>query len=81
MSNPLENRDKKFRYQLLSRLQMDCEYYLGHGNRCTKHLWSENETSHIADMKTLWNSFDNDEKPEWLSWADILDYEKKIITS
>mgnify|MGYP000759612250 CR=1 FL=1 len=28
-------RDKRFRYMLLARLQSDCEYYLGFGNRST----------------------------------------------
>ena len=26
-------------------------------------------------MKELWNKFPADEKPEWLSWEQILDYE------
>ena len=27
----MENRDSGFRYRLLSRLQSDCDYYLGNG--------------------------------------------------
>lgn len=35
-------RDLKFRYQLLSRLQSGCEYYLNHGNKHSKFLWADN---------------------------------------
>lgn len=30
------NRDKTFRYMLLSRLQSDCDYYLHYGGRYPK---------------------------------------------
>ncbi|MDG3045521.1 hypothetical protein OE903_23190 [Bacillus sp. B6(2022)] len=30
-------------------------------------------------MKKLWNSFSIDDKPEWLTWEDILDLEVKMI--
>ena len=73
----LQSEDK-FRYQLLSRLQMDCNYYLGNGNRNIKHLWAENEEEQIKVMKELWNSFADDEKPEWLTWEDILNYEGEM---
>ena len=29
-------RDEVFRYQLLSRMKMDCEFFLGFGNRYGK---------------------------------------------
>ena len=74
----LQSEDK-FRYQLLSRLQMDCNYYLGNGNRNIKHLWAENEEEQIKVMKELWNSFSDDGKPEWLTWEDILNYENEMI--
>lgn len=71
--------DEKFRYQLLSRMQGDCNYYLGYGNRSRKALWAENEKEQIEVMKELWNSFANDEKPEWLTWDDILEYENNMV--
>lgn len=37
-------RDKRFRYMLLARLQSDCEYYLGFGNRSTGRLWAGDGT-------------------------------------
>ena len=38
------NRDKTFRYMLLSRLQSDCDYYLHYGGRYPKVLWAGDET-------------------------------------
>ena len=65
-----------FRYQLHSRMKSDCEYYLSYGNRLRKYLWADDEEEQIALMKALWRSFS--EKPEWLSWDDILGYERKM---
>lgn len=71
--------DESFRYQLLGRLQSDCEYYLGYGNRSKHRLWANNEKDQIEVMKELWKSFPDDGKPEWLTWDDILNYESKMI--
>jgi hypothetical protein len=55
---------------------MDCDYYLGYGNRCEKHLWANDVKSQIAKMKEIWNNLK--EKPEWLTMEQILEYEKKM---
>ncbi|MGQ9024242.1 LPD11 domain-containing protein [Bacillus sp. 18-5] len=70
--------DSKFRYMLLSRLKQDCDYYLGYGNKHKKHLWAADEKRQIEVMKELWSSFSADEKPEWLTWDDILSLEAKM---
>lgn len=70
---------EKFSYMMLSRLQSDVEYYLGHGNRNERHLRGESVDAHIAEMKRLWNSLKV--KPEWLSMEDILEYEKNMKSS
>jgi hypothetical protein len=72
------NYDETFRYQLLSRLQSDCNYYLGNGNRSIKHLWADDEQEQIEVMKDLWKSFADEDKPEWLTWEEILNYETKM---
>lgn len=72
------SKEDTFRYQLLSRLKGDCDYYLGFGNKNTKHLWAIDEEDHIKYMKEIWKSFDDDKKPEWLSYEEILLYEKKM---
>lgn len=73
--------EETFRYQLLSRLQGDCNYYLGYGNRSKNALWANNEQEQIGTMKELWKSFTENGKPEWLTWDDILNYESKMINN
>lgn len=78
MRNVIENSSTKFKYQLLSRMKNDCNYYLGFGNRNEKSLWSESVGQHITDMKALLESFDRPNKPEWLTIMDIWEYEIKM---
>lgn len=73
-------KENKFKYMLLSRLMMDCNYYLGNGNRLKKTLWAGSEKKHIKIMKEIWSSFSSTEKPEWLTWEELLNYEKNMIT-
>ena len=75
----LLHKDKSFRYQLLDRLRSDCDYYLGYGNRYSKHLWAGSEKEQIACMKALWESFGLDDKPYFLSMEQIQEYEKKMV--
>lgn len=70
-------QDSAFNYQLLSRLQQDCEYYLGHGHRAKKHLWAQDEAEQISKMKELYEGFR--EKPEWISLEDIERYEAAMV--
>lgn len=78
---PQPTREERFNYMLLSRLQQDCKYYLGNGNRYSKHLWAGNEKEQIEKMKELYNSFKDDKKPEWLTYEQILEYEKLMINN
>lgn len=78
IKNVIENSETKFKYQLLSRMQSDCNYYLGYGHRNKNCLWSESEEQQIIDMKALLESFDRANKPEWLTIIDIWDYEIKM---
>ena len=75
------NREPGFRYRLLSRLQCDCNYYLGNGNRCKKHLWAGEEQEQIDLMIELHNSFESDKKPEWLTMDEILEYRNKMVAT
>lgn len=43
--------DEKFRYQFLSRLQSDCNYYLWYGGGSENKLWADNEKDHIEVIK------------------------------
>lgn len=69
----LLNFSLEFRYQMLDRMRQDCDFYLS-VSKNKEYLWAYDEAKHIRYMKVLWNSLD--EKPEWLSYEDILEYEK-----
>lgn len=70
--------DERRDYALLSRLQMDCDYFLGYGNRSENRLWANDVSSQIAKMKELHDGFAEGKKPEWLTYAQILDYETRM---
>lgn len=60
--NLVVHQDEIFRYQLLSRMKMDCEYFLGFGNMVEKYLWAGSVQLQIAYMKAIWNSFPADKR-------------------
>lgn len=69
--------EKRFRYMMLDRMRQDCEYYLRIG--CSANvLWAGDEVQHIQNMKDIWNSFDENDKPEWLTMEEILEFAKKM---
>ena len=71
--------DETFRYMLLGRMKIDCNYYLGNGDGHNKFLWGGNVETQIAYMKALYDSFPNEKKPEWISIEDIDNYQKEMI--
>ena len=75
---PQERCDMEFQYMMLDRLRSDCDYYLGFGGRNAKVLAEKNERQQIEAMKKLWLSFPEEGKPEWLTWEQILAYEKQM---
>lgn len=74
----LLNRDETFRYQMLSRLKMDCDFFLGNAKFHEPHLWAGSVAGQIETMKALWNKFPEDAKPEWLTWEQIEKYERDM---
>lgn len=69
--------EESFRYQLLNRLQMDCQSYISR-NGGTR-LWGITVEEHIRYMKAIWKSFDKKGKPRWLKYGQILEYEKIML--
>ena len=63
-------------YRLLSRLKVDCDYYLGAGGRAEKHLWAGSVEAQITKMRELYDALP--EKPEWLTEQDIDRYESQM---
>ena len=78
MREIIRTKDNKFKYQLLDRMRSDCNYYLNAGGRHNKFLWSGTVKNHIDDMKALYSSFEESERPEWLSLEDIGAYYEKM---
>lgn len=63
-----------FAYQILSRMESDCKYWLGNGNKRDSDLWAGEPYEQIQDMLNIWDAFPEGEKPEWLSKEDILSF-------
>lgn len=64
------NTEAGFRYRLLSRMQSDCEY--AERTNSFKYLWATGDAEkHIEYMKAIWESFPDNEKPDWISLEEI----------
>ena len=74
----LELWDLTFRYQLLDRMRLDCEYFLGPGAWLNKYLWAGDPQLQIACMKALWDSFPEGQKPEWLTLTQLRQLEQRM---
>ena len=67
-----------FKYMLLDRLRTDCEYFLGNGNRYAPYLWAGTVETHIESMFLLYDSFPEEDKPEWITRDDIEEYKERM---
>lgn len=72
----LLNRDARFRYQMLGRMQRDCVASIGNGY--LDHLWGITVDTHIKYMEALWRSFPKNEKPRWCRLKDIKEYKRQL---
>lgn len=70
--------DKKFRYMMLDRLRQDCNYSLNYFDGSEEVLWAKDKQSQIENMVAIWKTFDPDDRPEWLTWGDIVYYALKF---
>lgn len=75
----LPTEAERFNYMMLSRLQMDCDWNLGNGKTYGQRIWADTIEEHIEEMKRLYNTFTDDKKPQWLTWEQILKYEKELV--
>lgn len=73
----ITDHDDEFRYMFLSRLQSDCEYFLGYGRGYVKKLYFGDIEYHIAMMVEVFNSLPK--VPEWISLDDIKNYEYRML--
>ena len=65
---------REYDYMMLSRYQSDCNYFLGYGNGYEGHLYFKEVNKHCDEMKKLYDSFSDEEKPEWLTAEQIEQY-------
>ena len=68
----------KYKYMLLDRLKTDCSYYLGAGNRNPGTLWAGSVGTHLDCMRLLWNSFPEEDRPEWLTLDDLGNFAQEM---
>jgi hypothetical protein len=68
----------RFNYMMLGRLKSDCDSHLTAFTPSCR-IKEENIKPIIEEMKKLHNSFPDGEKPEWLTYNDILNYEKSML--
>lgn len=69
-----QSGNQEYNYMMMDRLKQDCEYYLGYGHKNKRHLYYKDEKKHIEEMKKLYKQLPK--KPQWLTYQQILDYEK-----
>lgn len=69
----------KHTWAMLNRLKMDCDYYLGYGNRLADNLWAHDEKEHLAEMRRLLATLPDEYKPAHLTNEIIDEYEKKML--
>lgn len=66
-------------YMLLGRLETDCKYFLGYGNRNPAILWAGSVDRQIFDMLYLYRHLPK--KPAWISRKKIRRYYQKMLIS
>lgn len=76
---PFIRHPREFDYMMLDRMRSDCDYFLGNGNGYEGHLMYDSVEEICDEMERLWDSFADDEKPEWLTLEQIHEYREKML--
>lgn len=76
--DPFVRHPRERDYMMLGRMRSDCNYFLGNGNGYEGHLWGGSVEKICDEMERIWNSFIEDEKPEWLTIEQIKEYRRKM---
>lgn len=77
--HPFTRCTREYDYQMLSRLKSDCDYFLGCGNGCEDSLYYKNIESQCEAMTKLLESFDDKQKPSWITIEQVEKYRKIMI--
>lgn len=85
-----EKREKqyKFQYMMLSRLQSDCVGFFGRDEDGSSHMdcryqnehfiWGKDIRKLVSEMNRLWDEIPEDLKPEWLTREEIEGFCKRV---
>lgn len=78
----IKRSSPEFLYQLLGRMQSDCDYYLGYGGRYAGHLWALDEREHIETMRNIYRHLcEIGGAPDWISMEDINAYAEQMLAA
>jgi len=77
--NPFVRHAREKDYMMLGRLLSDCNYFLGNGNGYTGHLYYDEVDKHCDEMKKLYLSFSEKDKPEWIDLDIIENLRTKML--
>lgn len=75
----IDRSEKRYRYMLLDRMRMDCDYYIRNNFNTPRTLWADTEQEHIDIMRHIWGTFSDRDKPEWLTLEQIDQFENRMI--
>lgn len=78
-AEPFVRHPRERDYRMLGRLKSDCEYFFKFGAGNENVLYYKNVEEHCNAMEKLWNSFEDNDKPEWLTMEQIQEYREKMI--
>ena len=76
---PFVRHPREFDYMMLDRLRADCDYFLGNGNGYEGHLYYKDVNTHCSKMLELYNSFNDEDKPQWITVEQIEQYRKDML--
>lgn len=68
--------DRRNDYMFLGRYKQDLDYFFGNGNRCEKHLFFDTIEEHLAETRTLLESFEGEATPQWFTQEEMAEYER-----
>ena len=77
--DPFVRHPREFDYMMLSRFVTDCKYFIGYGNGYEGHLYHKEVNKHCDEMKKLYNSLPDSDKPEWLTAEQIEEYRTNML--
>ena len=78
-NEPFVRHERETDYMMLARLRTDCNYFLGNGNGYNGHLYYKDVNTQCNKMLELYNSFKDEDKPQWITVEQIEQYRKDML--